>query len=164
MQQEPFIFNRSIRENIALGKPDATIEEIKEAARIAKIDNFIESLPLGYETLVGEKGVTLSGGQRQRIAIARALVGNPKILLLDDPVSNLDAETEKALVEDLKGILQDKTAIIVTQRPSLVNIADRIIVLEDGRIVEEGAHEKLLAKKGLYYRIYNSMMRSDSDD
>ncbi len=164
VQQEPFIFNRSIRENIALGKPDATIEEIKEAARIAKIDNFIESLPLGYETLVGEKGVTLSGGQRQRIAIARALVGNPKILLLDDPVSNLDAETEKALVEDLKGILQDKTAIIVTQRPSLVNIADRIIVLEDGRIVEEGAHEKLLAKKGLYYRIYNSMMRSDSDD
>ena len=162
VQQEPFIFNRSIRENIALGKPDASIEEIREAARIAKIHDFIESLPMGYDTPVGERGVTLSGGQRQRIAIARALVGNPRILLLDDPVSNLDAETEKALVEDLREILRDKTAIIVTQRPSLVSLADRIIVMEDGRIVEEGTHEELLARKGLYYRIYNSMVRGDT--
>lgn len=162
LQQEPFIFNRSIRENIALGKPDASIEEIREAARIAKIHDFIESLPMGYDTPVGERGVTLSGGQRQRIAIARALVGNPRILLLDDPVSNLDAETEKALVEDLREILRDKTAIIVTQRPSLASLADRIIVMENGRVVEEGTHEELLARKSLYYRIYNSMMGGDT--
>ncbi|MET1128276.1 MAG: ABC transporter ATP-binding protein [Thermoproteota archaeon] len=156
--QEPFIFNRSIRENIALGNPGATLREIVEAAKIAKIHDFIASLPRGYETPVGERGVSLSGGQRQRIAIARALVGNPKILLLDDPVSNLDAETEKALVEDLREILKGRTVIIVTQRPSLISLADRVLVMDRGRIVEEGTHAELLEKGGLYYRIYRSML------
>ncbi|MEB3757193.1 MAG: ABC transporter ATP-binding protein/permease, partial [Desulfurococcales archaeon] len=156
--QEPFIFNRSLRENISLAKPDASIGEIVRVARIAKIHDFINSLPEGYNTVVGEKGITLSGGQRQRIAIARALLANPKIILLDDPVSNLDAETEEAFVNDLKDILVDKTAVIVSQRLSLAKIADRIIVLSDGRIVEEGRHNDLLAMKGVYYELYNTMM------
>ncbi len=153
--QEPFIFNRSIRENIALGNPDASMEEVVEAARIAKIHDFIESLPRGYDTLVGERGVTLSGGQRQRLAIARALVAKPKILLLDDPASNLDAETEKRLVEDLKKILEDRTAIIITQRPSLLKLVDRIVVVVDGRVVEEGTLDELLARRGVFYRLYS---------
>ncbi|AEC50966.1 ABC transporter, ATP-binding protein [Pyrococcus sp. NA2] len=148
--QEPFIFNRSIKENIALAKPDASLEEIVKAARIAKIHDFISSLPNGYETIVGEKGITLSGGQRQRIALARALLLNPKIILLDDPVSNLDAETEKRLVEDLKEILKNKTAIIVSQRLSLVKLVDRVIVLKDGKIVEEGKPEELVKRRGIF--------------
>ncbi|ASJ07563.1 ABC transporter ATP-binding protein [Thermococcus pacificus] len=148
--QEPFIFNRSIRENIALAKPDATMEEIVKAAKIAKIHDFIVSLPEGYDTVVGEKGVTLSGGQRQRIALARALLLDPKVILLDDPVSNLDAGTEKQLVEDLKEILKDRTALIVSQRPSLVKLADRVIVMAEGRIVEDGKPEELARKGGAF--------------
>ncbi len=155
--QEPFLFNRSIKENIAIGKPDATIEEIKYAARVAKIHDFIESLPNKYDTIVGEKGITLSGGQRQRIAIARAILANPKILLLDDPVSNLDAETEKALVRDLKEILKDKTAVIVSQRLSLAGVVDRVIVMEDGRIIEDGPPQELLKKRGRFYEMYLTM-------
>lgn len=148
--QEPFIFNRSIRENIALAKPDATMEEIIRAAKIAKIHDFIASLPEGYETILGEKGITLSGGQRQRIALARALLLDPKVILLDDPVSNLDAGTEKRLVEDLREILKDRTALIVSQRPSLVKLADRVIVMAEGRIVEDGKPEELARKGGAF--------------
>lgn len=155
--QEPFIFNRSIRENIALGNPDAPLEAIMEAARVAKIHDFIASLPQGYDTLVGERGVTLSGGQRQRLAIARALVANPRILLLDDPTSNLDAETEARLVEDLREILKGRTALIVTQRPSLLTLADRIIVIADGRVVEEGTLEELLERRGHFYKLYSEV-------
>ncbi|MEM4532712.1 MAG: ATP-binding cassette domain-containing protein, partial [Desulfurococcaceae archaeon] len=156
IQQEPFIFNRSIRENIMLGNPDASFDNIVKAARIAKIHDFIETLPNKYDTVVGERGVMLSGGQRQRIAIARALVSNPKILLLDDPVSNLDAETERELVNDLRDIIRDKTAIIVTQRLSLIELADRIIVVNNGRIVEMGTHDELIKRRGLYYQLYKS--------
>ena len=148
--QEPFIFNRSLRENITLAKPDASMEEIIRAAKIAKIHDFIASLPEGYETVVGEKGVTLSGGQRQRIALARALLLEPKILLLDDPVSNLDAETEEKLVGDLNDILEGKTALIVSQRLSMVKLADRVIVMVDGRVVEDGSPEELAKKGGLF--------------
>ena len=148
--QEPFIFNRSIRENIALAKPDASLEEIIRAAKIAKIHDFISSLPDGYDTVVGEKGVTLSGGQRQRIALARALLLEPKIILLDDPVSNLDAKTEESLIEDLKDILQGKTALIVSQRLSMTRLVDRVIVMVDGRVVEDGKPEELAEKGGLF--------------
>ena len=156
--QEPFIFSGTVFDNIALGNPGATLEEVVRAARIAKIHDFIASLPRGYQTVVGERGINLSGGQRQRIAIARALVRDPKILLLDDPVANLDAETEKSLVEDLKEVLKGRTVIIVTQRLSLVPLADRVVVLNDGEVVEEGAHEELMRRRGLYYRLYTSMV------
>jgi len=157
--QEPFIFSRSIKENILLGKPDASMEEIINAAKIAKIHSTVEKLPMGYDTLLGEKGITLSGGQRQRIALARAIISNPKILLLDDPVSNLDAETEEALINDLEKILKDRTVIVVSQRPSMARLVDRIIVLVDGCIVEEGRHEALLRKRGIYYRLYVSWVK-----
>jgi len=159
VMQEPFIFSKSIKENIAFGNPKASIEEIVEAAKIAKIHDFIESLPEKYDTIVGERGITLSGGQRQRIDIARALLKKPRVLLLDDPVSNLDTETERKLVEDLREILKDRTVIMVSQRMSLATLADRIIVLDNGRIVEEGTHEELMAKKGFYYKLYSTLMR-----
>ncbi len=150
VSQEPFIFNRSIRENIALGKPDARMEEIIRAAKIAKIHSFISSLPEGYNTILGEKGITISGGQRQRIALARAILVEPRIILLDDPVSNLDAETEKKLVEDLDGILKGKTAVIISQRLSLARLVDRVIVIDNGRIVEDGRPQELAENKGLF--------------
>lgn len=153
VHQEPFIFSGTVRENIALGNPGASMEEIVAAAKAAKIHDFIMTLPKGYDTVIGERGVTLSGGQRQRIAIARALVKNPRILLLDDPVSNLDAETEAALVRDLRDVLRGRTALIVSQRPSLAALADRVVVMEDGVIVEEGTHEELLTRRGKYWRI-----------
>ena len=157
--QEPFIFSSTIKENIAIGNPNASFDDIIKAARIANIHDFIESLPNSYDTVVGERGLTLSGGQRQRIAIARALLKNPKILLLDDPVSNLDTETEKNLIKDLESVLKGRTVIIVSQRVSLARLADRIIVLDQGKIIEEGTHEELISRKGPYYRLYVISMK-----
>ena len=152
--QEPFIFSGSIKDNIAFGNPKASKEDIIRAAKIAKIHDFITTLPQGYDSIVGERGITLSGGQRQRIAIARAILKNPEIVLLDDPVSNLDAETEAKLVEDLKDILKGKKSLIVSQRVSLAKLADRVIVMDKGRIVEEGVEKELISRKGLYYKLY----------
>ncbi|RLF23814.1 MAG: ABC transporter ATP-binding protein [Thermoprotei archaeon] len=158
--QEPFIFATTVKENIAVSKPDASMDEIVKAAKLARIHDFIESLPKGYNTLVGEYGVTLSGGQKQRIEIARAFLVDPPILILDDPTSNLDAETEREIVKDLRELMKGRTTIIVSQRLPLVLEADRIIVLDEGRIVEEGTHEELVRRKGAYWKLFKDQIEA----
>ena len=154
VRQDPFIFSTTIRENIAYGAENASMDEIIEAAKRARIHELIESLPEGYETRVGERGVTLSGGERQRIAIARVILRNPKIVILDDSTSNIDAETEEEIRLALEELFKGRTVIIITHRVSMARWADRIIVLRDGRVVEEGSHEELLRRGGFYHRLY----------
>lgn len=148
--QSHILFSRTIRENIKFGKPDATEEEIAEAIRMANFEKDLERLPNGLETLVGEKGVSLSGGQKQRISIARAFIRKPEILILDDSLSAVDAKTESAIVTNIQNQRKDKTTIIVTHRLSAIAHAEKIIVVDDGKIIEEGTHEQLLAKGGWY--------------
>jgi subfamily B ATP-binding cassette protein MsbA len=151
--QETFLFNESIRNNISYGKPDATLEEIKGAAQAAYIDDFIEGLPQGYDTIIGERGVKLSGGERQRLAIARAILKNPKILLLDEATSALDSESEKIVQSAINNLMKNRTTFVIAHRLSTVQHADRIIVLNQSEIVEEGQHEYLIKKGGLYSRL-----------
>jgi ABC-type multidrug transport system fused ATPase/permease subunit len=154
--QEVFLFSTTIKENIAFGKPDATMDEIEQAAKYAQAHDFIMAFPDGYDTAVGERGVTLSGGQKQRIAIARTLLMDPKILIFDDSTSFVDTRTEQALQRAIDTLLAGRTTFIITQRLSTVKNADRIIVLRDGEIVEMGSHSTLLAKKGIYSQIYET--------
>jgi ATP-binding cassette subfamily B protein len=154
--QDVFIFTGTLKDNIAFGKPDATIEEIKAAAKLARISDFIESLPEKYETAVGERGITLSGGQRQRITIARALLTQPKILIFDDALSFVDAKTEDEIQQAITDAMRDKTSFIIAQRLSTIKNADRIMVLDDGEIVEFGTHRELIAKDSVYRRIYET--------
>jgi ATP-binding cassette subfamily B protein len=158
VRQEPFIFSTTIRENIAYGVEGASLKEVVTAARRAKIHGFIASLPQGYETKVGERGVTLSGGQKQRIAIARALLRNPKILILDDSTSSVDTQTEFEIQTELEELFEERTTFIITQRISSVRGADYIVVLEDGEIVEYGTHEQLMAKAGVYYKLIQTQV------
>ena len=148
--QDHVLFSRTIRENILFGKDDATEEEISEAVRLAYFERDLENLPMGLETLVGEKGVSLSGGQKQRVSIARALIKNPELLILDDSLSAVDAKTEAKIIENIGRVRNDKTTIITTHRLSAIQHADHIIVFDDGRIVEEGTHEQLLKQNGWY--------------
>ncbi|RLE75439.1 MAG: ABC transporter ATP-binding protein [Thermoprotei archaeon] len=144
VHQDVYLFPDTIKNNIAYAKPGASEEEVIEAAKLARIHDFIKSLPRGYDTLVGERGVTLSGGQRQRVALARTLLSNPKIVLLDDTTSEIDAETERAIYEALTNFLRGKTLIVITQRPSTMALADRVVVVKEGRIVREGRPEEIM--------------------
>ena len=157
--QETFLFSTTIRENISYGRRDATDEEIIEAARLAQAHDFIMELPQGYDTLVGERGMGLSGGQKQRIAIARAILADPRILILDDATASVDMETEHEIQEALKTLMKGRTTFIIAHRISSVKDADEIIVLDKGRIVERGTHHELLALGGHYRRIYDVQFR-----
>jgi len=154
--QDVFLFSGTIRENIAFGKPDASMDEIVQAAKSARIHDFIESLPSGYDTPVGERGVTLSGGQKQRMTIARALITDPKILIMDDSLSFVDAKTEQEIQAAIEEATRTRTTLIIAQRFSTIKTAQKILVLENGSIAEFGPHEELIANNGVYKRVYET--------
>jgi len=158
VDQNTFLFGGTIRDNISIAHPEATMEEIKEAAKLAGADQFIEALPLKYETYIGEGGGMLSGGQRQRLAIARALLGKPQLLVLDEATSSLDAESERIIQTNLNTILKKQTTIVIAHRLSTVRNADRILVLDRGVLVESGTHEELMAKGGQYFYLNQQQM------
>jgi ATP-binding cassette subfamily B protein len=161
--QDVFLFNATIRENIAYGKPGATQEEIERAAQIAQIHDFIVSLPDGYDTWVSERGVTLSGGQKQRIAIARTLLMDPKVLVLDDSTSAVDMETEYLIQQALAELIKGRTSFVIAHRLRTVKQADQILVLDGGRIVQRGRHEELVRQPGLYQEIYHLQLRDQEE-
>ena len=154
--QESSIFSGTIADNIRYGEPYASLEDIIEASKAAELHGFVEDSPDKYETKVGEQGITLSGGQKQRISLARALLTRPRVLLLDDCTSALDAKTEARVLKTLQKVLTDHTAIVVTHRTSMAMKADRIVIFDDGKIIEEGTHDQLLQKRGYYWRIFKS--------
>ncbi len=158
VSQDPFLFSESIRGNIALGAPDATEAQIREAAEIASLREEIELFPKGFDTLIGERGITLSGGQKQRTALARALLREPKILILDDSLSNVDTETEDRILMRLKEVMQRRTTLVISHRVSTLRHADQIVVLRRGRIVERGTHEELLALGADYADLYQKQL------
>ena len=153
--QESVLFNDTVHNNIAFGMPDATREQVIEAARIANADPFIAQLPQGYDTNIGERGAKLSGGQRQRIAIARAVLKNPPLLILDEATSALDTESERLVQDALTRLMGGRTSLVIAHRLSTIRHADLIVVLQDGRIVERGTHEDLVANHGLYSHLCN---------
>jgi ABC-type multidrug transport system fused ATPase/permease subunit len=155
---DPFLFSATVHENIAYGRPDATREEVEQAARLAQADTFVRELPKGYDTLIGERGLTLSGGQRQRIAIARAIVADPRILILDDATSSVDASTEQEIKLALRTVMAGRTTFIVAHRLSTIALADEIVVLEDGVIAARGTHDELLDRSPLYREIVEKGM------
>jgi ATP-binding cassette, subfamily B, bacterial len=153
--QEPLLFHRTIKENIAYGKPNATLKEIKKAAALANATEFIDTLPKGYDTLVGERGVKLSGGQKQRIAIARAMLKDAPILVLDEATSALDSESEVLIQQALWKLMEGKTTVVIAHRLSTIQKMDRILVLDKGKIVEQGTHRALIGQKGLYAKLWS---------
>jgi ATP-binding cassette subfamily B protein len=157
--QDTFLFSTSVMENIRFGRPDATDEEVIAAAELAHADKFIERLPEGFETVLGERGSGLSQGQRQLISIARAALSDPRILILDEATSSVDTRTERLIQKALESLLKDRTSFVIAHRLSTIRNADLLLVLDQGRIVERGKHEELLAKEGFYYDLYMSQFR-----
>jgi ATP-binding cassette subfamily B protein len=153
VSDDAFLFSASLRENIAYARPDAGAEELEAAARRAGLAELIEDLPDGYDTLVGERGLTLSGGQRQRVAIARALLISPRVLILDDATSSVDATTEGRIKDALGEVMEGRTTFVIAHRMSTISLADEVIVLDAGRIVARGAHEELVEESALYREI-----------
>jgi ABC-type multidrug transport system fused ATPase/permease subunit len=161
--QDVFLFDGTVRENITYGNPDAPDEEVHEAARVANAHEFIVQLDRGYDAYVGERGVKLSGGQKQRIALARAVLTNPEILVLDEATSNLDAESEALIQDALRRIFRERTTLVIAHRLSTILDADTIAVLDGGRKIEEGSHEELLARQGRYHDLYTRQMMQAED-
>ena len=163
VQQDVFLFRTSVKENIKYGREDASDDQMEKASTIAQLSEFIEGLDEGYETYVGERGSTLSGGQRQRMSIARAILLDPPILILDDSTSSVDANTEDQIKAAMDNSMKGRTTFIIANRLSTVHSADKIVVLKDGRILEEGTHEELLEKGGLYNEIYELQLRPQDE-
>ena len=164
VEQEPFLFSRSIKENITYGvKREVSQQEIEEAAKIAAVHDVILTFPNGYETIVGEKGVTLSGGQKQRIAIARTLLKDPRILILDDSTSSVDTETEGKIRAALQALMHNRTTFIIAHRIQSIMAADLILVMQDGKIIQRGTHKELIKQKGIYSQIYNMQTRIETE-
>ena len=162
--QQTFLFAESVMENIRYGRLDATDEEIMEAATLANADGFIRRLPQGYETELSERGANLSEGQRQLIAIARAILADPRILILDEATSSVDTRTEVQIQAALRELMKGRTSFVIAHRLSTIRSADRIVVIEEGRIVEQGSHDELLAKNGAYHRLYMSQFRGNEEE
>jgi ATP-binding cassette, subfamily B, bacterial len=156
VNDDPFLFSASVHDNISYARPDASREEVETAATAAQADVFIRNLPDGYDTPVGERGLTLSGGQRQRIAIARAILADPRVLILDDATSSVDASTEQAIKLALREVMRGRTTFVIAHRLSTIALADEVIVLEGGRVTARGDHEELLEESDLYREIVES--------
>ena len=161
--QDTFLFSTTVMENIRFGRPDATDEEVIEAAKLARVDTFVDRLPDGYQTVLGERGSGLSQGQRQLIAIARAALGDPRILILDEATSSVDTRTERLIQAALNDLLKNRTSFVIAHRLSTIRNADQVLVLDQGKIVERGRHEELLAERGFYYNLYMSQFRRRSE-
>jgi ATP-binding cassette subfamily B protein len=154
ISQDPFLFSATVRENITFGAPDLSDEEVERVARLAQAHEFVERLPQGYDTVIGERGITLSGGQRQRLAIARAIAVDPRILILDDATASVDATTEAHIRRGLREAMRGRTTLIIAHRLSTISLADEIVVLDSGRIVARGTHDDLLETSEVYRDIY----------
>src|SRR5205085_5365768 len=161
--QDTFLFDGTIRENVAFARPAATEEEIMDACRIARVNEFIEGFEKQYDTIVGERGVRLSGGQRQRVAIARAILANPRILILDEATSSLDSESEALIQDGLRSLRQGRTTFVIAHRLSTIRSADQILVIEHGEIVERGTHAELMALEGRYRTLYDKQYKLEAD-
>jgi ATP-binding cassette subfamily B protein len=163
MQQDTFLFSAPIESNIAYGEPEAREEQVTDAAELAQLHHYIERLPSGYETLVGERGLNLSGGQRQRLSIARSILPGPTVMVFDDSTAAVDAATEQKIRAALRDLAKDRTTIIISHRLSSLMHADEILFLEAGRIVERGSHAELLALGGRYAQLYELQVRGGND-